>query len=98
MINQNLTSLTSPSGNRVVLGKAIELRDGATFMFSQNDAHGRMGRVQIIEANNIKPPDIFLLLNSYYEYMASRLNVYREYTVLKFNEYRDYIISWFNTL
>lgn len=54
LINQNLTSLTSPGGNKVALsskpgqpGQAIELKDGITFRLSQ-DPHGRMVEVQMI--------------------------------------------------
>ena len=54
LINQNLTSLTSPGGNKVAPssqpgqpGQAIELKDGVTFKLSQ-DPHGRMVEVQMI--------------------------------------------------
>jgi serine/threonine protein kinase len=53
-INQNLTSLTSPSGQKVAPaprrgqpGEAIELRDGVQFKLSQ-EKHGRMIEVQMI--------------------------------------------------
>ncbi|GJD19115.1 hypothetical protein RIVM261_040710 [Rivularia sp. IAM M-261] len=55
LINQNLTSLTSPGGNRVASspkpgtpGQAIELKDGVTFKLS-NEPHGRMVEVQMIK-------------------------------------------------
>ncbi|NER50980.1 MAG: serine/threonine protein kinase [Symploca sp. SIO1A3] len=54
LINQNLTSLTSPNGNRVATsprpeqpGQAIELKDGVEFRFSQ-EPHGRKVEVKII--------------------------------------------------
>lgn len=53
LINQNLTSLTSPGGNKVAPsfqpgrpGQAIELKDGVTFRLSQ-DPRGRMVEVQM---------------------------------------------------
>lgn len=47
MINQNLSSLTSPGGNKVPPGKAIELTDGVQFKFSQ-EPHGRLAEVQMV--------------------------------------------------
>lgn len=49
LINQNLTSLTSPGGNRVPPGQAVELKDGAQIRLSQ-ETHGRMAEVQLISA------------------------------------------------
>ena len=56
LINQNLTSLTSPNGNLVATspqpgqpGSAIELKDGVQFRLSQ-EPHGRMVEVQIINS------------------------------------------------
>ncbi|ODH01467.1 serine/threonine protein kinase [Nostoc sp. KVJ20] len=55
LINQKLTSLTSPEGSMVApaaisgqAGEAIELKDGIRFHFSQ-DPHGRMVEVQMIK-------------------------------------------------
>jgi hypothetical protein len=47
LINQHLSSLTSPSGNRVPPGQAVELKDGAQIRLSQ-EAHGKVAAVQII--------------------------------------------------
>lgn len=47
LINQNLTSLTSPGGNRVPPGQAVELKDGAQIRFSQ-EPNGRIAEVQMI--------------------------------------------------
>jgi serine/threonine protein kinase len=47
LINQNLTSLTSPGGNAVAPGHAIELKDGVTFKLG-NEPHGRMVEVQMV--------------------------------------------------
>lgn len=47
LVNQNLQSLTSPSGFRVPSGQAIALTPGATFKFG-SDAHGRMAEVEIL--------------------------------------------------
>jgi serine/threonine protein kinase len=54
LINQSLTSLTSPSGNKVAIapapnlpGQAIELKDGVQFRLSQEE-HGRLVEVQMI--------------------------------------------------
>lgn len=49
LINQNLTFLTSPSGNKVPAGHAVALEDGACILLSQ-EPHGRMAQVQIIQA------------------------------------------------
>jgi len=48
MVNSNLTSLTSPEGNRVPLGQAMALKDGAQIRLS-HEPHGRMADVQIIQ-------------------------------------------------
>jgi serine/threonine protein kinase len=47
LINQNLTSLTSPGGNRVSSGQAVVLSDGAQIRLSQ-EPHGRIAEVQLI--------------------------------------------------
>lgn len=54
LINQNLTSLTSPTGNQVApspqpgqAGQAIELKEGIQFRLSQ-EPHGRIVEVQMI--------------------------------------------------
>ena len=47
LINQNLASLTSPDGNRVPAGQAVELKDGAQIRLSQ-EPHGRIVEVQMI--------------------------------------------------
>jgi serine/threonine protein kinase len=46
LINQNLASLTSPGGNRVPAGQAVELKDGAQIRLSQ-EPHGRIAEVQL---------------------------------------------------
>ncbi|OQY54608.1 MAG: serine/threonine protein kinase [Candidatus Parabeggiatoa sp. nov. 2] len=45
LINQALTSLTSPNGNRVDVGKAIELRAGTSIRLSQ-ETHGCLAEIQ----------------------------------------------------
>ncbi|MGL6076678.1 MAG: protein kinase domain-containing protein [Fimbriiglobus sp.] len=45
LVNEGLPSLTSPGGNRVAVGSAIELAVGKSFRLSQ-DAHGRMAEVE----------------------------------------------------
>jgi hypothetical protein len=47
LINQNLTSLTSASGNRVPPEQAVALTDGAQFKLSQ-EPNGRIAEVQLI--------------------------------------------------
>jgi hypothetical protein len=47
LINQNLTTLTSPGGSPVPPGNAIALTDGATFRLSSAD-NGRLAEVQMI--------------------------------------------------
>ena len=47
MINQNLTSLTSPGGSRVPIGQAVELKDGTQIRLSQ-EQNGRIAEVQIL--------------------------------------------------
>jgi serine/threonine protein kinase len=47
LVNQHLTSLTSPGGNRVPPGKAVVLTDGAQIRLSQ-EPHGRIADVQIV--------------------------------------------------
>ncbi len=47
LINQNLESLTSPGGNRVPTGSAVELKDGALIRLSQ-EPKGRIAEVQIV--------------------------------------------------
>jgi len=47
MINQNLSSLTSPGGNRVPSGQAVALVDGAQIRLSQ-EPNGRIAEVQIV--------------------------------------------------
>ena len=47
LINQNLASLTSPGGNRVAPGKAVELADGAQIRLAQ-EPHARIASVQVI--------------------------------------------------
>ncbi len=48
LINQALTSLTSPAGNRVPSGQAVELKDGTQIRLSQ-EQHGRIAEVQILK-------------------------------------------------
>lgn len=47
LINQTLTSLTSPNGNRVDIGKALELKAGVKIRLSQ-EAHGCFADVSMI--------------------------------------------------
>jgi serine/threonine protein kinase len=47
LINQNLASLTSPGGNRVPAGQAVELKDGVQIRLSQ-EPHGRIAEIQMI--------------------------------------------------
>lgn len=47
LVNQALTSFTSPGGNRVPAGQAVELRDGCQIRLSQ-EAHGRIAEVQLV--------------------------------------------------
>jgi hypothetical protein len=49
LINQNLTSLTSPKGSLVPPTRAILLEDGVQFRLSQ-EPHGRLVQVQMIKA------------------------------------------------
>jgi len=48
LINQNMTSLTSPGGNRVPTGHAVILKDGVQIRLSQ-EPHGRIADVQVIK-------------------------------------------------
>lgn len=48
LINQNLTSLTSPGGNPVPPKSAIKLEDGVQFKLSQ-EPHGRLVEVQMLQ-------------------------------------------------
>ncbi len=48
LVNQSLSSLTSPGGNLVPIGQAVELTDGIQFRLSQ-EPHGRMVEVTIIQ-------------------------------------------------
>ena len=48
LINQDMDSLTSPGGNRVPVGSAVELKDKAQFRLSQQP-HGRIAEVRIIQ-------------------------------------------------
>lgn len=48
LINQTLDSLTSPGGNRVPIGSAVELKDKAQFRLSQQP-HGRIAEVQLLQ-------------------------------------------------
>ena len=48
LVNQNLPTLTSPSGNRVPVGQAVALTDGALIRLSQ-EPHGRMAQVKIVK-------------------------------------------------
>lgn len=47
-VNQDLPALTSPSGTRIPVGQAIELRAGSYFRFAQ-DEKGRMAEVQFVD-------------------------------------------------
>jgi serine/threonine protein kinase len=49
LVNEHLPSLTSPSGNRVPAGQAVELKDGVQIRLSQ-EPHGRIAEVQIVRA------------------------------------------------
>lgn len=46
LINQNLTSLTSPGGNRVPPGQAVELKEGAMIRLSQEPG-GKIAEVEM---------------------------------------------------
>lgn len=48
LINQSLDSLTSPGGNRVPIGGAVELKDKTQFRLSQQP-HGRIAEVQLLQ-------------------------------------------------
>lgn len=48
LVNQNLTSLTSPAGNRVPPGQAVVLKHGSQLRLSQ-EPHGRIAEVQILQ-------------------------------------------------
>lgn len=50
LINQALTSLLSPGGNRVPPGQAVVLSEGAQIKFSQ-EPHGRIADVQMIQVS-----------------------------------------------
>ncbi len=47
LINQAMTSLTSPGGNRVPPGQAVELKEGSQIRLSQ-EPHGRIADVQFV--------------------------------------------------
>jgi hypothetical protein len=47
-VNQNLTSLTSPGGNRVPQGQAVVLKEGAQIRLAQ-EPHGRIADVQMLQ-------------------------------------------------
>jgi serine/threonine protein kinase len=47
LINQTLTSLTSPNGNRVDINQAVELKSGMPLRLSQ-EAHGCLAEVNIL--------------------------------------------------
>jgi hypothetical protein len=47
LINQQLTSLVSPGGNRVPIGHAVELSDGAQLRLSR-ELHGMIAEVQMV--------------------------------------------------
>ncbi len=47
MVNENLTSLSSPSGKIVPPGQAVELADGAVFRLSQ-EPKAKMVEVQVV--------------------------------------------------
>ena len=46
LVNEGLTSLTSPGSSRVATGTAVELKPGAPFRLSQ-EPHGRMAEVEL---------------------------------------------------
>jgi hypothetical protein len=48
LVNQNLTSLTSPGGNRVPQGQAVVLKEGAQIRLAQ-EPHGRIADVQMLQ-------------------------------------------------
>jgi len=48
LINQAMDSLTSPGGNRVPIGSAVELKDKTQFRLSQQP-HGRIAEVQLLQ-------------------------------------------------
>jgi hypothetical protein len=50
LVNQNMTSLTSPGGNRVAAGQAVVLTDGAQIRLSQ-EPHGRIAVVEVVRAS-----------------------------------------------
>lgn len=50
LVNQNMTSLTSPGGNRVAPGQAVVLSDGVQFRLSQ-EPHGRIAVVETVRAS-----------------------------------------------
>jgi hypothetical protein len=47
LVNQNMTSLTSPGGNRVPQGQAVELVPGAQIRLAA-EPHGRMAEVHVV--------------------------------------------------
>jgi hypothetical protein len=47
LVNQNMSSLTSPGGNRVPPGQAVELKEGAQIRLAQ-EPHGRIAEVQVV--------------------------------------------------
>ena len=51
LVNENLTTLTSPAGNLVPAKKAVELVPGVQFKLS-TEPHGRMVEVQVIECTS----------------------------------------------
>lgn len=48
LVNQSLSSLTSPSGNRVPAGQAVALTAGTRFRLSQ-DTGGRLAEVEVVK-------------------------------------------------
>lgn len=48
LVNQKLTTLTSPGGNLVSAGQALELADGAQFRLT-TEPHGRLVEVRVIQ-------------------------------------------------
>jgi hypothetical protein len=54
LINEGLTTLTSPTGNRVPLGQAVALTHGAVFRFS-TDPHGYLAEVDLVNCSSAAP-------------------------------------------
>jgi hypothetical protein len=54
LVNEGLTTLTSPAGNRVPIGQALALTHGAVFRFS-TDPHGYQAEVDLVNCSSAAP-------------------------------------------